>query len=376
MTEQPIHRPIKHLRVLYLASFAYGDGSTSWHRLQAMKKLVSFVQEQDITPPEAIQFNRRLPMRVLRKFFGIQVDGTGLHRSLIRTIQSQPFDILWIDKGIMLKPSIFRAFRKASPKGRIAGYMPDDMENPLNVTRELLQTFPLYDVFFTNRWAQVGELQKPTGPQVYRIGKGFSRDLHRPVELTPALRQELGGEVVFIGSWEKERSDILVEMGKKGIPIKIWGEDSWNKKLTWPVTNLTFTGSSAMGERYVEVINASDICLGFLRKQNRDQHTSRSMEIPACGAFMLAERTDEHLRLFEEGKEAEFFSSQEELLQKIQYYREHPEERKKIAKAGRERCLRSGYSNIDRIRRMLQLTIYGHPERDHLITPPPTPEKD
>ncbi len=68
---------------------------------------------------------------------------------------------------------------------------------------------------------------------------------------------------------------------------------------------------------------------------------------------MLGERTDEHLELFEEGKEAEFFSTNEELLEKVQYYLKHEDERKTIAQNGRERCLRSGYSNHDRIKQML-----------------------
>ncbi len=69
---------------------------------------------------------------------------------------------------------------------------------------------------------------------------------------------------------------------------------------------------------------------------------------------MLAERTDEHRGLFEEGKEAEFFESGEELVRKCRHYLDHEDQRARIAEAGLRRCRESDYSNAGRLSRVLQ----------------------
>jgi spore maturation protein CgeB len=70
-----------------------------------------------------------------------------------------------------------------------------------------------------------------------------------------------------------------------------------------------------------------------------DATTTRTYEIPACGGFMLHERSDELAKFFEEGKEVACFESSAEVAEKIHYYLRHEDERKAIAQAGYNRCV-------------------------------------
>jgi spore maturation protein CgeB len=86
------------------------------------------------------------------------------------------------------------------------------------------------------------------------------------------------------------------------------------------------------------------VCLGLLSKWIPETSTARTFEIPASGSFLLAERTPEHEQYFEEGREAEFFSTEAELVEKLRKYLSDSAARARIAAAGRLRCTRSGYS--------------------------------
>jgi spore maturation protein CgeB len=98
-------------------------------------------------------------------------------------------------------------------------------------------------------------------------------------------------------------------------------------------------GGPVWGTEYVGVLALAKIGLGLLSKYYPDQFTTRSFEIPGAGAMLLAERTPDHLEIFEEGKDADFFSSPAELIDKTQFYLTHHKQRTAVAAAGRSKVL-------------------------------------
>jgi spore maturation protein CgeB len=70
---------------------------------------------------------------------------------------------------------------------------------------------------------------------------------------------------------------------------------------------------------------------------------------------MIADRTDEHQMFFKEGHEADFFSSEEELLDKVRFYLTDEALRERMALRGFQRCVDSGYS----YRARLEVTLAG-----------------
>ena len=113
-------------------------------------------------------------------------------------------------------------------------------------------------------------------------------------------------------------------------------------------------GGEVYADDYARALTGSKIGLGFLRKVCPDQHTTRTFEIPACGSLLLADRTEEHQEFFEEGKEAEFFGSCEELLDKVKFYCSNESARKRVADGGYKRCKEGGYAYVCRLRGALQ----------------------
>lgn len=286
-------------------------------------------------------------------------DANGANKKIIALAESARPDIVWIEQGVTIRPETLRAVKKICPKAKLVSLGEDDMYAKHNRSAYYDRGLPLYDIVFTTKRYNLEELKTLGARRTELFLDAYNDALHTPLALSPEEREEFSADVGFCGSFEQDRAERMLFLAKNGVEVSIWGNDwgYWVGKHP----NLHIKNRHLFGIDYAKAINATKINLCFLRKINRDEITSRSAEIPACGAFLLGERTERHRDFLEEGKEAEFFDSNEEMLQKVQYYLSHETERANIARAGRERCVKSGYSQIAQMKKMLG-TIQDLPE--------------
>ena len=329
-----------------------GLSNTCLHRNWALHKFADHVDEvkTDVHP---WSFWCKVRFHLFQLGLPVTIpDNNGENKTICSLVSQNNYDIVWIDKGQTIFPETLQYIKKVSPHSIIVSYSPDNMALRHNQTQQYLKCIPLYDYIVTNKSYIIDDLKKLGAQNVLFVNNSYEDSFHYPRELSALEIKELGGDVGFIGAWEKERCESICYLADHGIKVRVFGVGKWADYKNYS-PNLRIEERQLLGEDYCKSLQAFKISLCFLRKMNFDQQTTRSVEIPACGGFMLAERTEEHLALFEEGKEAAYFSSNEELFEKCRYFLENDEERNRIAKKGFKRCQESGYSNIETIRKVL-----------------------
>jgi spore maturation protein CgeB len=153
-----------------------------------------------------------------------------------------------------------------------------------------------------------------------------------------------------------ERGPFLVALLEAGLPLAIYG-NSWQKMPEWSLLKSVWQGPAIYGDDYIKAIQLAKISLGLLSKGNRDLHTTRTFEIPYCGGLFCAERTSEHLQLYQEDVEAVYFCDVTECIQKCHKLLENEEMRRGIAEKGRARCLKNGIFNESNMQKMLEIAF-------------------
>lgn len=257
------------------------------------------------------------------------------------------------DNTIFVKPATVVSLQERGVK--VFAWHNHDIQDLNNTSRDFYRTIPIFDCHFTTKSYQLEDFKAVQAKRVVFTPFATDADLYYPEEIPEMERKKWGADVVFVGSYyEKYRGDLLEKLCARGYDMKVYG-NRWERYRGKCLKEKALMLRPAEGDEYRKVMNASKIALGLLAKVIPEQHTHRTFEIPACGTFMLHERTKDATTFFKEGQEAEFFGSFEELVEKIDYYLANEAERKKIARNGHRRATSFEHSYRARAREILNV---------------------
>jgi spore maturation protein CgeB len=277
---------------------------------------------------------------------------TALHETVRR---EQP-EIIIILKGLYITPEDVYAMRASG--AWVVNINHDDFFSQNNNNWSVIQrgAIPAYNHIFTTRLVNVEEV-RPHNTNVEFFPFAYYPRIHRPVPIPKSEQKRWNVDVVFIGTWERERCQLLEYLVTR-VPARyaIYGSQ-WDKvRRRSPLKPFLHRKTIVMDDM-AKAISGAQLSLAFLRKENRDDYTQRTFEIPACGGVLLAERTPMHKTIYKEGKEAEFFdpTSPNELTQKVSRLLDDKQHQEALRRKGRAALLQQRHTYRDRMDYLLKM---------------------
>lgn len=145
-----------------------------------------------------------------------------------------------------------------------------------------------------------------------------------------------------------ERSEILSMIGKK-FAVNLYTMDK-----SFSAEGVNNRGNIDYYRDMPYVFKTSRINLNITLRSIRTGIPLRAMDILGCGGFLLTNFQEDLLRLFTPGEDFVFYESREDLMDKIEYYLAHEDERRAIAENGHRKVLQ-GHTYKDRIREIVRI---------------------
>jgi spore maturation protein CgeB len=295
--------------------------------------------------------------KALRRLFG-GVYAKDYNRALLKQASDSVFDFVLSFKGNSLTPDTIENLRSAGKP--IYNFYPDvsfEDHGP-----NIPQSLKLYDcVFTTKSYHGEREIKRYGIRDLEHVRHGFDPEVHRPISLTPELTEHYGCDVSFVGCWSPGKEARLLYLLKERpeLIVKVYG-------MGWNYSSADFKRRlgrnlrrGVFGDELSVVYCASKINLGLLSCSTsdptaKDQTTARSFQIPATRSCMLHEDTPEIRSYFEDHLETLLFSSNEEMVDKIDWALQKPEIRAEVQRHGYERCQSEPYDYSSAANRIIQ----------------------
>lgn len=265
-------------------------------------------------------------------------------QNILREARRIKPDYIFVTKAKHITVPVLDELRTIAPT---INWYTDMMSNWITIQRIVDH----YDYFFNYDRYVIDLLRKENHTNTYHLPWAG----YLPKDAQWPDKKDYKYNITFIGSYHPEIFPREASFtGLKELGLNIWGNKGW---LQTPLKDCYRGFITPDQGKIQDVYNESRIALYFdsLFDVPGTGITLRPFEITSAGTMMLGQVYREELpELFEAGKDFISFVGVGELREKAQYYLEHEEERRKIARAGFERTLRD-HTYIDRIRKVFEI---------------------
>jgi hypothetical protein len=276
-----------------------------------------------------------------------------INEDFIRLVDEAMPDVVLCYRALPISPKTIKRLAATNRDQILISYNNDNAFGELSTKsywRFYKAAIPHFDLHLAYRESDVPHFANVKSHVLYPHNMPW---LHRVLPKNDLTDWE--SDICFLGHFEPDRRQYELNTLMRKVPAhyrlhgSFWKENG--KDMAWKGMDTI----ELQGEDYVRALNATKIALVFFSTWNADTFTRRVFEIPACGTMMLSQRTETMQSLYVEDKEAVFFSSADELVDKARFYLAHDDARRRIAEAGRLRCIYSGYDIYSRMREWISV---------------------
>ncbi len=295
----------------------------------------------------AAKFKKPLFRRILDPFFTSQLNNT-----VISACAEFTPDLIVIFKGQYIFTRTLSRI-KGESKAKLININADDPFNNNRgaSSRHVRSAVTSFDCYFIWSKEITIKLAKAGAKKVKYLPFAFDPDICYPQSSGGSNEADFAHDLVFVGNWDITRERWLSCISD--FDLVLWGSDYWLRRCKNKNLTKLWRGREARNEEMAKAFTFAKISLNILRDQNKGSINMRTFEAPACKAFVIAERSAEQQSFFTEDKEAVYFSSPQELQDKIRYYLKNESKRVNIAEAGYNRAINSGYTYYDRAKEVI-----------------------
>jgi len=330
------------MKIALISNYNPNYRNTNLYRENAIKKLghsFFFVDDRNFI----------FPGRLRQRYPSFQrIDLSRLNKNISRQLLNENPDFCLFAGGFRTNIETLSKLREAKIQTALwTSDAPIQFEN-------IIKTAPYYNNIFCSGTEAIEIFAKNGIKNPIWIPFGCDPDYHRSIELNVAEKAKYKKDIVFVGAYYPNRWEILKNLNEYNIGI--WGPN-WNQVHSDNMRNISINDTNLDVSEWVKIYNGAKLVI-VIHFQNGKipcyQASPKVYEALACKSFVLVDQQKDVFSIFKDNYHLAGFKDPIDLMNKVEYYLNQSELRKKIACAGYEE-VRRNHTYKHRIIKMLSI---------------------